>query len=220
MKKYLTILTSILIITSCDIIEGPYISDRDSYVNPDKKVLIEDFTGHKCNNCPKAARELETIHDIYGDQIIGLAIHVTNEFASPNPLNSAYDYDFRTEWGDNLNDFYNFGLAGLPKGMVNRIGYPENQLLGKNEWASAVANELQKEVDFLITIESETNTINISSILENNIVNNYNLFVCLTESNIINWQSDSEYADNGGNNPTYQHNHVLRTVIYNDKLSL
>ena len=45
MKKYFLILCSILSINSCDIVEGPYITDADSYVNPDKKVLIEDFTG-------------------------------------------------------------------------------------------------------------------------------------------------------------------------------
>ena len=45
--------------------EGPFITDYDTYVNPNKKVLIEDFTGHLCPNCPDAARELETIHDIY-----------------------------------------------------------------------------------------------------------------------------------------------------------
>jgi len=63
MKKYLAILSSILIITSCDIVEGPYLTDEtinpidtttNTYV---KKVLVEDFTGHKCPNCPDAARE-------------------------------------------------------------------------------------------------------------------------------------------------------------------
>ena len=38
------ILCSILSINSCDIVEGPYITDADSYVNPDKKVLIEDIS--------------------------------------------------------------------------------------------------------------------------------------------------------------------------------
>ena len=64
MKKYLAILSSIVLITSCDVEEGPFIADYNSYINPDKKVLIEDFTGHLCPNCPEAARELDAIHDI------------------------------------------------------------------------------------------------------------------------------------------------------------
>ena len=76
MKKYFTLLSAILIITSCDIVEGPYLTDEaitpidtttNSYV---KKVLVEDFTGHLCPNCPDAARELDAIHGIYGDQLM------------------------------------------------------------------------------------------------------------------------------------------------------
>ena len=114
MKKYLAILSSILIITSCDIVEGPYLTDEtinpidtttNTYV---KKVLVEDFTGHKCPNCPDAARELDAIHDIYGEQIIGMAIHVSKSFARPYPASQApsFQYDFRTQWGDNWDDFY------------------------------------------------------------------------------------------------------------------
>lgn len=216
MKKYLLI-TLILIITSCDIVEGPYITDSDSYVNPDKKVLIEDFTGHLCPNCPNAAREIEAIHTIYGDQIIALAIHVSPDFARPYSANQApsFQYDFRTEWGNNWDNFYNISNNGLPKGMINRIGYQnESHVLGKDEWASIVANELKKETDFSISIEADTNEITVYSTLENTVSNNYNLVVCLAESNIINWQKDGQ-----NNIEDYQHNHVLRSVVYDDKLS-
>ncbi len=217
MKKYILLLSITLLIHSCDIVEGPYITDSESYINPYKKVLIEDFTGHLCPNCPDAARELEAIHDIYGDQIIGIAIHASTTFAKPyhSSQGPGFQYDFRTNWGDNWDAFYAISEAGLPKGMINRIGF-QNDLhkLGKDEWASTVALELQKEVDFKISITADTNTITILSSVENDIVNNYNLAICLTESNIINWQKDGQ-----NNVEDYQHNHVLRTVIYDDKLS-
>jgi hypothetical protein len=125
MKKYLAILSSILIIISCDVEEGPFITDYNSYINPDKKVLIEDFTGHLCPNCPNAARELDAIHDIYGDQIIGMAVHVSTTFARPYSSNQApnFQYDFRTQWGDNWDAFYETSSIGLPAGMINRIGF-------------------------------------------------------------------------------------------------
>ena len=216
MKKYLLI-TLILTITSCDIVEGPYFTDSELYVNPDKKVLIEDFTGHLCPNCPNAAREIEAIHNFYGDQIIALAIHVSPDFARPYPANQApsFQYDFRTEWGENWDNFYNISNNGLPKGMINRIGYQsESHVLGKDEWASIVANELKKETDFSISIEADTNEITVYSTLENTVSNNYNLVVCLAESNIINWQKDGQ-----NNIEDYQHNHVLRSVVYDDKLA-
>jgi hypothetical protein len=216
MKKYLAILSSILIITSCDVEDGPFITDYDSYVNPEKKVLIEDFTGHLCPNCPDAARELDAIHDIYGDQIIGMAIHVSKSFARPYPASQApsFQYDFRTNWGDELDGYYGISAMGLPRGMVNRIGFPDNHKLGKDEWASAVALELKKDVDFTIHISSDENSISITSEVRNNISSEYNLVVCLTESNIINWQKDGQ-----DNIEDYQHNHVLRTVLIDEGLS-
>jgi hypothetical protein len=216
MKKYLAILSSILIITSCDVEDGPFITDYDSYVNPEKKVLIEDFTGHLCPNCPDAARELEAIYDIYGDQIIGMAIHVSKSFARPYPASQApsFQYDFRTNWGDELDSYYGISAIGLPRGMVNRIGFPDNHKLGKDEWASTVALELKKDVDFTIHISSDENSISITSEVKNNISSDYNLVVCLTESNIINWQKDGQ-----DNIEDYQHNHVLRTVLIDESLS-
>ncbi len=216
MKKYLAILSSILIIISCDVEEGPFITDYNSYINPEKKILIEDFTGHICPNCPNAARELDAIHDIYGDQIIGMALHVSTTFARPYSSNQApnFQYDFRTDWGNELDNFYGISTAGLPRGMVNRIGYPDNHKLGKDEWASAVAEELKKDIDFKIYISSDENSIFITAEVQNNINSDYNLSVCLTENNIINWQKDGQE-----NVEDYQHNHVLRTVLVDESLS-
>jgi len=216
MKKYLAILSSILIISSCDVEDGPFITDYDSYVNPEKKVLIEDFTGHLCPNCPNAARELDAIHDIYGDQIIGMAIHVSATFARPYPPSQApsFQYDFRTNWGDYWDSFYEISDIGLPRGMINRIGFPDNHKLGKDEWASAVALELKKEINFKIDISSDENSISITSEVQNNINSEYNLVVCLTENNIINWQKDGQE-----NIENYQHNHILRTVLMDENLS-
>jgi len=215
MKKYLVIISLALFSTSCDIVEGPYITDSDSYINPEKKVLVEDFTGHLCSNCPDAARELSSIYDVYGDQVIGLAIHISTSFARPYPVSQApsFQYDFRTLWGKEWNA--NFGVAdlGLPRGMVNRVGN-QSPTLGKDEWAAIVADELKKEVDFKINISSNSSSITITSEIQNNINGTYKLVVCLTESNIINWQKDG--ATNVEN---YEHNHVLRTVLVEEELT-
>ncbi len=223
MKKYCTIILFIFFyVSSCDIVETPYINtenisqidtNSNNYV---KKVLIEDFTGHLCPNCPQAATEIEAIHDIYGEQIIAIAIHVTKSFARPYPASQApnFQYDFRTSWGDDLDNLFDISSAGLPRGMVNRTGYPDNHKLGKDEWANAVTNELNKEINFGIMINSSNNNINITTQVLNNISGSYNLVVCLTESGIINWQKDgTENIEN------YEHNHILRSVLLDEALS-
>lgn len=216
MKQYITLISIILIITSCDVEEGPFINDYDSYINPDKKVLIEDFTGHKCPNCPSAARELDAISSIYPGQIIGMAIHV-GSFAKPDfgtTTEDPYSYDFRTNSGDVVDNSFGNLSASLPSGMVNRAGYPDNHKLGAGEWATIVANELKKEIAFKIYISSDESSISINSVVQKNINGDYSLVVCLAESNIINWQQD------GGNSvEDYEHNHILRTELINQALS-
>ena len=218
MKKYTSLFLGLLLFASCDKLEGPYIANYDAYVNPDKKVLIEDYTGHTCPNCPDAARELDAIHDVYGDQIIGLAVHVSKSFARPYHISQApqFQYDFRTQWGDDWDDFFAISSAGLPRGMINRIGVADQtHKLGKDEWAATVANELLKETIFKISIISDTTLITTTTNVAIDTIDNFNLVICLTENNIINWQKDGQF-----NIEDYEHNHVLRSVVLDEPLSI
>ena len=153
-------------ITSCDIIEGPYLIDNNT--NPVdtntfvKKVLIEDFTGHRCPNCPAAAEELVSLQDFYGDRVIGIAIHPSSPaFSTPSPLTaSSYTYDFRTQFGDDIDNIFEITTVGLPRGMVNRTGFDTQHQLGKDEWSSIVQTELEKAPIFGITLSSNVSNGN------------------------------------------------------------
>lgn len=213
-------------ITSCDIIEGPYLIDNNT--NPVdtntfvKKVLIEDFTGHRCPNCPAAAEELVSLQDFYGDRVIGIAIHPSSPaFSTPSPLTaSSYIYDFRTQFGDDIDNIFEITTIGLPRGMVNRTGFDTQHQLGKDEWSSIVQMELEKAPIFGITLSSNVSngngTISITAEALTNInldkkekIEDYNIVICLTEKNIVQWQKDNT----AGDIEDYEHNHVLRTMI-------
>ena len=217
MKKNILLFNIIFLLSACDIEDKPYINDYNSYINPNKKVLIEDFTGHLCPNCPEAAREIEAIHDIYGNQVIAIAIHVSSSFARPYPTSAApkFQYDFRTLWGDNWDDEFGISQLGLPRGMVNRIGYINDaHQMGKDQWATNVASELKKNIDFSINLAATDTNISCDVNIINNINNNYYMVVCLTENQIVNWQKDLQLEIE-----EYIHNHVLRTVIYDGPIS-
>jgi len=228
MKKIIYSLFLISIISSCEVIEGPYMTGNGGGVDTNsnqyvKNILIEDFTGHLCQNCPDAARELEAIHDLYGSQIIGLALHVGSTFARPYPLSQPkFTYDFRTKWGEELDGFFNISDAGLPKGMINRIDYPGDHRKNKGQWLASVQQELDKEVVFGLNINSSfdgnNSIIDISTDALKDISGDYKLVVCLTENEITNWQKDGVIEDEN-----YIHNHVLRSLItsaWGDDLSL
>ena len=161
MKKYFAIIVLALIVFSCDKVSqpnphefenteckqtNPIIKnnfDRSAY----RKVLLEDYTGHYCGNCPPAAAKAEELSATYGSSLIVIANHVTDQFAKPNRDTSSTTYreDFRnpasTEWI--ANSAFGIETAGLPKGMINRIqkpGYPQNISV----WSSLIPTELAK----------------------------------------------------------------------------
>ena len=104
--------------------------------------------------------------------------------------------------------------------MVNRTGFDADHQLGKDEWSSVVQTELAKSPVFGITLSSDVSngngTISVSAEALTNInldkteeIEDYNIVVCLTENNIVQWQKDNI----DGDIDDYVHNHVLRTIL-------
>src|SRR4051812_25265537 len=100
MKKKFRILCFVLAVAAlfqaCD-----YIIDanppRKATCKPEtvfKKILVEDYTGHKCGNCPAAARELARLDSIYPGKVIPMAVHA-GYYAGVTPgSNPPYPTDF------------------------------------------------------------------------------------------------------------------------------
>jgi hypothetical protein len=44
----------------------------------DKVVLLEEFTGKGCTNCPKGSREIENLLTIFPDNLIAVSIHASH----------------------------------------------------------------------------------------------------------------------------------------------
>jgi len=96
-----------------------------------KKVLVEDYTGHLCGNCPDAGVYLnETLKPLYNHSLVVISVHA-GFFAGFNPGCAAcgigepggsFRTDFNTTAGTAWNTF--FGITGNPKGMIDRIDYP------------------------------------------------------------------------------------------------
>lgn len=103
------------VLSSCSDLDE---QDRFVYIKPAdaaRKVLIEDFTGQKCVNCPKATDEIHVLQETYGeDNIIAVGIH-------SGPLGFAGNKKFvglLTDLGNTY--YYNWGLDHQPVGLVNR----------------------------------------------------------------------------------------------------
>jgi len=210
-----TLLTTCFLLSSCDKVKDPY-GVKSTGVTPTgkvRKVLLEDYTGHLCTNCPPAAQTAQTIKGIYGSRLVIMAVHAgfyANTSAAP------YNYDFTTAIGDIY--FNQFGISSNPIGMVNRKDYPGNHLKNVSDWGSIVDSLMAKAPDADIQI---TNNYNSSSRVLNTTVSckflnlitsgTYNLVVLLTEDSIQNAQKDASQTPPDILN--YYHRDVLRDGI-------
>ncbi len=143
------ILAAILFSPGCDEIDAPYTKqfsgsngDTDKVV---QKVLIEEFTGYRCPNCPAASAEAIRIADAYPDQVYVLTIHA-GPFAFPVDKEA---YDFRTDVGAALKDAFN--IVSFPRGLVNRSEYHGELEQPSDNWGLIVQELVKKEPK--VTIE-------------------------------------------------------------------
>ena len=188
-------------LVGCDqISEG----ERLIYEKPEaaqRVVLLEDFTGQRCPNCPRATEVIEQLQEAYGDNIVAVGIH-------GGPLafaGSAKVVGLKTATGD---EYYNhWNLEYQPVGLVNRhepVNYPE--------WAAAVKEELAKpsplRLDGSTFIEDDVITIQLHVQGTDGTVTG-KLQVWLLEDGIQTLQ----LMPDGTANQEYIHNHVFRTAI-------
>ncbi len=221
MKKTIILTFAVLLAgifaVSCDKIEeGEYLKqpnnaqpDTTGQKNLMRKVLILDFTGHKCGNCPKGHKMINTLEATYHDAVVPVAIHCTSTYASPEP-GTAFADDFRTEEGNYLCNYTE--LEGLPAGLVNTLD-PLSLSNAPAEWATLFANyvnvtpELSLEV--VPSVANGSMTTNIKLTAEAACSRKLSLCVYLVEDNIIGGQTD--YESNPETIENYVHNHVFRT---------
>ena len=122
MKKIIyqiTILIAIiLIIVSCDKVKNVKDPNAEPIIG-NRKVFVEDYTGHKCGNCPAAADTLKYLTKKYPGQVVALAIHA-GFFAN---INATYPTDLRNPTSTAYDNTFGVSLAGNPNGLINRSGF-------------------------------------------------------------------------------------------------
>jgi thiol-disulfide isomerase/thioredoxin len=227
-KIFIGFLLGSSLLISCDTIDEGIVKNygKDTANVPDtnkteakvRKVLVEDFTGHKCPNCPQAATVLSELEGIYGEQIIPMALHVTSQFAAPNAA-QGFPAEYRTVDGTAIDDFFKISVAGLPKGMVNRKGYPTNEhIISYSDWGSKVGQLLAQPADAWIkitnTFDVATNKVTSAIATEflTDLPGEYKLSVFLTQDSIISPQLDGTLGIIVTN---YVHKHMLRKALNN-----
>jgi hypothetical protein len=217
LKAFTLLFFAALTFIGCDIIDDPLkpggvISQPDTTVVL-RKIVVEDFTGHRCKNCPDAAKMIKTLEGIYGEQIVGLAIHAgPGIFTAPTP---DYPPDYRTPEGNQTYSF--FGIPGLPYGMVSRADWStsgSNHLKSYQNWPTAVANIADDPAQFSIaqtvtyTDADSTVTVKVTVTALAEMLDDLMISIILTENGIV----SPQLMPDDTRNVNYVHNHLLRTM--------
>lgn len=195
----------LLLLASCsDIAED----ERLIYVEPAKasrNVLIEDFTGQRCVNCPKAADAIHEIQEVYGENVIAVAIHC-GPFGGLSAKNKGLMTDTGKEYWDNWFD----STQGQPVAKINR-GAATNDYVN---WSALVAESLKQTTDVAIEASvtdyiPEINTITIKATTRANAGRKAKIQAWLTEDEIV----ATQYMPDGSRNNDYVHQHVFRAPV-------
>lgn len=201
-KTYTTLVLTALMMLACSHIDE---SERLIYVKPEaarRVVLLEDFTGQRCVNCPKGTEVIEQLQQTYGDSaFIAVGIH-------GGPLGFAGNASFlglATSMGD---DYYNhWKLEYQPVGLVNRHG-----AVNYTDWARVVKEELAKTAPLRMKMTAQLVAGQIEIALETLGTDGRTagkLQVWIVEDQITALQ----LMPDGTANADYVHNHVLRAAV-------
>lgn len=182
-------------------------------ISSEQKVLLEDYTGWKCTNCPRAAAKATELISKYGERLVVMAVHAT-AFASPSPTNN--NLDLRTEYGEKwANDF---NCTALPAGMINRTKIESSYAVNDASWDNHIQNFLSNQkhimnINLGVEYRQEKNMILVSC--ENEFIEDYSsptlISIVILESGMIGSQRNTDpiYGE-VPTIPDFEFNHVLR----------
>lgn len=202
------ILLFTLFVSSCDIIDEPYMNEPTNGGDTGEtvqKILLEEFTGHQCPNCPNGAATAEQLYQTYDKKFIVIAYHA-GFFARTN---TDFPMDYRTTVGTELNSHFN--IEGYPAGVINRTEYNSNLVMSNTAWPSATAEILDDEPRLQLSINHTFTSGNLSVTIKAKALSDIDplkICVLITEDGLI-----SPQVTPSGTVEDYVHNHVFRMSL-------
>lgn len=150
-----------------------------------KRSVAEQFTGTGCGNCPSGHVAMHNMHNLYGDQFIGIALH---QFKASDPM---------------YNASYDLGFTGAPQCMVNRssgVLAPYEQM---PEVLKASLDEIAlTDVTVTGTFAEEDTKVNATASVESLVAGDYNIAFMLTADGLTgttnSWKQSNYFCKGGG----------------------
>ena len=213
--KYIifTILATFMMV-ACDVIpESDRIGQGPERIVSLRKVLLLDFTGQKCPNCPDAAAIISDLLGAYPRNIVAVGMYPDGHGlalpgALPASLSTKEAMEYLTSYGTSNEN--------LPCGVINGKKFDGQYIQQKESWTSLVTEERVIEPECLIDlayVPGPTHKVEVTLTPQYDSIQaalpyDVSLQLWLIESGIKSTQS---FAD--GAKPDYEHNHAFRKCL-------
>jgi len=190
----------------------------DSVVVTEKQVLLEDFTGHLCVNCPEAAIMAHELAASLDHKLIIYSVHA-GYYATPDPNPaSLYTDDLTSETGEAL--YADFQVFVNPNALIDRVKHGGAVQVNPDNWQTAVNSELEKpntaNISLINAYYPNLNTVRIQvkSKFTTPLEGKFRLCVYIAEDSIVSPQKNNNPAV--GPSPDWEdyiHRNVLRGSV-------
>ncbi|MBL0309286.1 MAG: Omp28-related outer membrane protein [Bacteroidetes bacterium] len=180
----------------------------------DKNVVLEEFTGVRCPNCPQGHQIIETIKSSNLGRVISVSFHPVNSLGNPYPFSPQ---NFQSQKAQTIFDY--LGQIGLePAASVDRKVYSgeSNILTGASKWPGYTSSQLALPTPVNISLDklydSVKNELTVIAELHytQTITESNRLTILVTESGMIAPQLNGSTIDT-----FYSHRDVMRDFITN-----
>jgi hypothetical protein len=193
---------------SCDKIEAPYFRDTvagdtsgidtvsfNPALQTTRAVLLEEFTGHKCPNCPAASVIAHDLKVANPGKVVVVSIH-SGVFATTDGAGD-FTYDFRTTEGTIFDGFFKVADYGYPNALISRKKVDANKyVVAPQNWATKVDSLIDQASIASISINAyQVNGTDVKVYIRTQFLGSgtrqYKLGVILTEDSIVKPQKNN-----------------------------
>lgn len=220
MKKYSKIAAllaagAMTMLTACDEVKSDdrYIELPATVV--ERAVLLEDFTGQGCLNCPLAHEIIENMEEQYGtDHLIAVSIHCGTFGIDKRRTNFANGtVGLMQMQGNKIMQAY--GISEFPMGVINM-----KETVGYLQWAAKVREAIEKTTDVQLKLDVEytpdttgdgnTGTIRMQAHVKCLEEREAGVQFWIVENNIV----ATQRLPDGSYNDAYVHNNIFRAMVF------
>lgn len=220
MKNVIYAALVVAVLASCDVIPEDNRTIEVPLQPSERVVLLNEFTGWQCVNCPDAAVVATKLTELVPENVIVVGMHPDGhgftapidgvqdadgvEYDSPD-FCSKEAMDYLTSYGGSIS-------TGLPAGVINGRKFDDTYIQLHAKWNAQVLAQRAIAPDCLIAlehgIEGENHKVVATLTPKTDMAYNVSLQMWLVESGIHGLQ-----RTHGGINFDYTHNHVFRHCI-------